>query len=80
MQRMNLAAYTPAGTAPAFVSINAEEDGTVSIAVRSKGTDGITGPQGCIYLTQLEAAAILAEAQLKLARMALDEPKAKEHK
>lgn len=77
-QRTNLAAYTPAERTPAFISINLEEDGRVSVAVRSTGDSDGTGTQGCIYLTQETAAGIFAEAAHALARVALNEPKARE--
>lgn len=60
MTRHNLAAYTPAGASyPAYISINAEDDGRVSITVRSDVEDG--GGHAVIYLDRQQIHSIFTD-------------------
>jgi hypothetical protein len=55
------------------VSINLEDDGRVSICVRSEGDGSNTGPVGVIYVDQVTAANLFHQASMALARHVLDE-------
>lgn len=75
MERVNLSAFTPIEHPyPPYVSINREEDGRVSIAVRSKADGENCGATSVIHLSAVQAVQLFSEAQMAIARLALDEP------
>jgi hypothetical protein len=54
--RKNIYAFTePSGSYPAYVSVNAETDGLISITVRGPAVDGREGPTTSISLTEDQA-------------------------
>lgn len=59
----NLAAYTKAGSNPAYVSINRHPDRTVEITVRNevKESCGCVGTTACIKLTEDQFLGLLAQ-------------------
>lgn len=77
ISRRCLVAYTPPEATPAYLSVYLEDDGMVSITVRSTGDGSSTGPVGCIRVSPELAAAIFGDAQSALARAVLAEPKAR---
>ena len=54
MTRLNVFAYTARDSAPAFISINVEEDGRVVMHVREAGKDGNCGAGATVEIPRSE--------------------------
>jgi hypothetical protein len=62
MDRRNLAAFTPVGTAPPYISIN-EVAGAIEITVRSHApSEGICGQCSMIRMQKEQLRSLLSEA------------------
>lgn len=60
--RTNIAAFTPVGDYPPYISVNLETDGTVTVTVRGEKPAEGQSPEALIRLTREQWSKFLGEA------------------
>lgn len=70
MTRANIYCYTPHGAAPPYLSINHEEDGRTTFAVRGVEMDGNhLGQTGVMTLSEDEIVKLIHQLQKHIAKL-----------